>query len=356
MAFSIDLYDLNPVSGVYTRKDILQNFERLQFFSRKNSSGAARFSLSGYSPKATASNLRRLRTIAVINFNGVIIWSGFINRPSPRFTGMDYTWDVECLEYFARLKKRYTDMGLRFDQTGQGTIAWDLIDYTQTLPNGQLGIVQGSVDNSTARDRSYEVYNIAEAIENLTNVIGGFDFEVVPQVDAHGLLTSHRFDTFNSMGVYRSDLPQLALGSTVLSFRAFNQEDIYNEQIYKGAGTGNSFFITRSSDSASQLNYSLNQSARLREDVSDETTLQSIVDRQVQESKDNIYTMELTLRPDSNLDPFSFNISDTLNINLDTPEMTKKFMGTCEVITKEFLVDPQGVLECSIKISFVDNE
>jgi hypothetical protein len=65
----------------------------------------------------------------------------------------------------------------------QTDIAWDLINYTQALPNGDLGITRGSsTPTGRTRDREYEAGQvIGSLLDNLSDVIDGFDYEVSPE-------------------------------------------------------------------------------------------------------------------------------------------------------------------------------
>lgn len=90
----------------------------------------------------------------------------------------------------------------------QGTIAWSLIDLlNQVGTAGDTGLRQGTIEATTARDRSYVTgKNVGEAIEQLTQVVGGFDFEVLPldPTTADGKLGE--FAVYASQGSDRADL------------------------------------------------------------------------------------------------------------------------------------------------------
>ena len=353
MGFSIELYDIDIATGTYIRKDVIGNFQDLQFFDRKNRVGLARFSIQGQSAKATSANLIPLRTIVAVKSGNTIIWTGFISTIRNTFQNVANNIRVECMQYFGRLQGRHTDQLVRFDQVGQGTIAWNLINYTQGLSAGNLGITQGVTDNSQLRDREYQNYIIAEAIMNLTNVIDGTNFELLPTVDADGKLTGHVFNTYATLGANRFDLPPLTLGSSVISYDAFSDGDIINFTLFKGAGTGDEYITAQQQSIGSQNAFSRNEKYTLREDISEQPTLQSWADRTIAEQGAERFTIEMMLKPNSNLDPFAFRVGDRLKLNIDDVESSYKYIGQCEVLSKEFLVDPQGVLEQNIKVNFI---
>lgn len=71
---------------------------------------------------------------------------------------------------------RFTAASVSFAQLDAGQIAKQLIDGT-----APVGInTTGTIEPTKPRDRTYEYANIGEAIIALTNVIDGFDFEVIP--------------------------------------------------------------------------------------------------------------------------------------------------------------------------------
>lgn len=98
---------------------------------------------------------------------------------------------VSCLDYRAVLDRRilWTGDTLTFAGVDQADIAWELIERTQAHRSGYLGISKGFPDGSTGvpRDRTYEVGDsIGQRIQELSEVIGGFDWDILP-VSASGL-------------------------------------------------------------------------------------------------------------------------------------------------------------------------
>jgi hypothetical protein len=99
-----------------------------------------------------------------------------------------------------------------YDDVDQGAIAWDLIDYTQGLDNGSLGITLGTVASAKLRDRTYEAgQNIGGLISALGQVIDGFDWWIDPDLKFN--ITAPRRGADLSGAVF------LVYGSTVSSAR-----------------------------------------------------------------------------------------------------------------------------------------
>lgn len=97
-----------------------------------------------------------------------------------------HTKQVTCLDYTEVLNRRILWDGatLTFESEDQAEIAWALIEYTQSLDGGQLGIAKGwtgTTPTGVTRDRTYELGDsIGERIQELSEVIDGFDWDVLP--------------------------------------------------------------------------------------------------------------------------------------------------------------------------------
>jgi hypothetical protein len=101
-----------------------------------------------------------------------------------------HTVEVSALDYRAVLNRRrlYSGSTLTWAATDQAAIAWGLIQQTQTRPGGDLGIAQGAgATTGVLRDRTYEAGDsVGERIQELSEVIGGFDWDITPS-SASGL-------------------------------------------------------------------------------------------------------------------------------------------------------------------------
>lgn len=100
--------------------------------------------------------------------------------------------EVSCLDYRAVLGRRilWTGDTLTYTAVDQTDIAWDLIRQTQAHASGGLGISKSFPDGYTGvpRDREYEVGDsIGQRIQELSDVINGFDWDILP-ASASGLL------------------------------------------------------------------------------------------------------------------------------------------------------------------------
>lgn len=94
--------------------------------------------------------------------------------------------EVTCLDYRAVLDRRrlYSGDTLTYAATDQAEIAWGLVGSTQARNSGDLGIAKGwtgLTPTGILRDRTYEAGDsIGERIQELSELIGGFDWDITP--------------------------------------------------------------------------------------------------------------------------------------------------------------------------------
>lgn len=110
--------------------------------------------------------------------NGILVFSGRW-APSTDDSGeTDSSGKVRFRSPFATLESRFTAATVTYTAQDAGLIATDLIATTNI--ESPTGLIPGLVQATVNRDRTYEHKQIAEAIQQLTEVDGGFDFLEVP--------------------------------------------------------------------------------------------------------------------------------------------------------------------------------
>ncbi|WP_433234010.1 hypothetical protein [Actinomadura nitritigenes] len=94
-----------------------------------------------------------------------------------QFTGLDY-------RYILSRRRLYSGAPLTYTATDQAEIAWALVNYTQGLPGGYLGISKGwagSAPTGVNTDATFEARDsVGEKIDQLSQVVGGFDWDITP--------------------------------------------------------------------------------------------------------------------------------------------------------------------------------
>lgn len=95
-----------------------------------------------------------------------------------------HTVEVTALDYRALLHRRrlYSSSTLVYTGQDQALLAWNLIQQTQGQPGGDLGISRGlGQTTGVTRDRTYEPGDsIGERVQELAQVMDGFDWEISP--------------------------------------------------------------------------------------------------------------------------------------------------------------------------------
>jgi hypothetical protein len=117
------------------------------------------------------------------------IWLYLDGQPDQRFrvAQLERTWDqdgrfdasVNAVCYRRILRSRHLNTALSFSGVSQGQILFDLIDHTQNLPGGDLGITAGNLGPTVLRDREYEAgSNILELAVGLSQIVNGLTFDI----------------------------------------------------------------------------------------------------------------------------------------------------------------------------------
>lgn len=142
--------------------------------------GAGEFSASvpiGH-PKTNRFNLDAGRTAVFIERDNTLVWGGSLEGVRKQGSSLQLSgkgfWHRLAQRRRIRTTKTYTG-------SDQFFIAQDLLNYAQSVADGNLGVIVGSNTCGVARDRAYPGYErkpIGEAIEQLAAVSNGFDFAV----------------------------------------------------------------------------------------------------------------------------------------------------------------------------------
>jgi hypothetical protein len=194
------------------QKEILPEALNRSYSYQLNRAGKASFSLP-----LTTERLQRFPlyigvTRLLIYRADKLIWAGVIWEITEDAQDDEGTVNVQCTEIFHILsEKRYTSN--TYTSTDAGQIAWGLINTTQGLTGGNLGLTQGTIEATQNRDRTYLDEKIGEKIIQLTEVINGFDFLITPSIKV------------NTLGVFNVYSKR---GSTLNTFRLEYGEGLKN--------------------------------------------------------------------------------------------------------------------------------
>ncbi len=106
------------------------------------------------------------------------LFKGFLSEVKISKAQYDVNVNLTFLNWLGYFRKRYITK--TYTNTDAGSIAWDLISTAQSQSYGNIGIVQGTIQSTKNRDRTYVDDEIAKSIIALSNsnLKDGFEFEI----------------------------------------------------------------------------------------------------------------------------------------------------------------------------------
>ena len=255
------------------QKEILPEALNRSYSYQLNRAGKASFSLP-----LTTERLQRFPlyigvTRLLIYRADKLIWAGVIWEITEDAQDDEGTVNVQCTEIFHILsEKRYTSNS--YTNTDAGQIAWGLINTTQGLTGGNLGITQGTIEATQNRDRTYLDEKIGEKIIQLTEVINGFDFEITPSIKINTLGVFNVYSKRgNVINTFRLEYGE-GLRNNIQSWsRKRTLSDMFNSVIVEGEGLGETILTSTQTDTALIASVGLLEGRVQEKSVNVQTTL-----------------------------------------------------------------------------------
>jgi hypothetical protein len=129
--------------------------------------------------------------------DGVIIWSGIVL--GRKYRTSTRTFSLRCVGWWWLFGRRFLTADVTYTATDQGAIAEDLVEVEaqSAKPGGDLAVTSPTNTHGVTRDRTYvgnELKQIGEAVEQLSEVIDGFDWSLDTTYDAGSI--THTFRTW----------------------------------------------------------------------------------------------------------------------------------------------------------------
>lgn len=131
-----------------------------------------------------------VRRQLVVERDGAIVWCGLVWM-SP-YSDNDQTLEVRAAETWSYYRRRVIATRRVFTGADQFAIVRQLLNDAHAVSGGDINVTVGSETCGVLRDRTYETWefkNLGEAVEQLAEVINGFDFSIEPAWSAAGALT-----------------------------------------------------------------------------------------------------------------------------------------------------------------------
>ena len=272
-----------------------------------NAAASWNFTIPGDDPQALV--LSELAVDVAVYRDGRPMMRGRLGSSQDQGTENVLTSQFAVLGYESILNRRHFLAPTSYTQQDQSLIAWDFVQQAQARTGGALGITRGygvGVGGQPLRDRSYDVGKpIGEALVQLSQVIGGFDFEVDP-----GL----RFNLYYPQRG-RDTQQLLSWGSQVQRFqRSWTADDFGNVVVATGA-EGLAPLVLEASDLATQ------PQGRFEvpfgdPDISIASTLQEQAAQALEDAQLPVGAYTLLLAPGV-YGPLMYEVGDTFTLAID---------------------------------------
>ncbi len=279
-----------------------------------NKSGAASFSVSCKDAKITGDLLLLGNKELYIYRSGTLVWGGELVYRRADISDEREQVVVTAKGFFELLSKRHSGSAASprvFSNTDAGSIAWTIIDESQSQTDGNFGITQGTIQTSKNRDRTYEYKNIKDAIEDLSSlkIKDGFDFEIG---------ADKKFSVFYPRkGRGRNDIV-FEWGVNIKSFsEILDATDMANRVIVLGEGQGTEMKTsTRNADVSIQSAYKIREKLLMFKDVKETATLDDHGDKELSLRQTQQQIIGLTTK--GNLEPSfgSYTIGDSVRVKI----------------------------------------
>ena len=170
---------MGPWSGLPTLE--MANATKRSMKLRLTGTSGATWDLEGSTPEAAA--VQELITDVWCIRNGFTLGRFRVGGSTHTADGTTYGISYTAGDYRALLQRRllFDADTLTYTSTEQASIAWGLVGATQGHPGGNLHLSNSAAATGTARTITYPAgQSIGQAIEQLSQMGGGFNWDVVP--------------------------------------------------------------------------------------------------------------------------------------------------------------------------------
>jgi len=360
--YTVENYRLDVSTGEFTRVASYITMKSLEFYKRLNGYGQMFMTFEVTDPSVLVDDTKLYRNNFLVKRDGGAAWLGTLSGVDADMQDNFGTINIESFEYFYHLNARQTEQSYQQVGIAGSAVAWDLIDTVQTRTNGNLGIVQGSLAGTAVINETLEYANIDEAIINLSNNIGGFDFYLQPILDSNQLLSEVRFNVVNSLS--RTIVDKKITPDQVLSVSTSTNREMYNTTTALGGGTGDTVLTVTATDAAAQLGYSRRERVIKLGDFRIPANLQSAATATNDKTKVQTNFLNITLNPSGKFGYSDIQIGDIVEVdfktgsssNPDDPDyfpVLLQLKGTVRVYEINVQVDENGVEYITPKVNFI---
>jgi len=253
------------------------------------------------------------------------------------------TIDVASVGLSTMLKKRFTGSLRTFVATDAGTIAWTLINESQLsdVPYSSFGIVQGLIQTSVSRDRTFRFSEVHDSIYKMSadNLKNGFDFEVD---------NNSNFNVFYpSKGMNR---PEIFLDKGNIRSWGFQKPLILNltNKVYVlGEGYDDALqWVLRTADVAYRSAFKTLEGTVNERDTGTVANLNDKGDKYLIDNQSPMLDFRIQ-HTDGDPDILNYDIGDLLRVKLDEVDINNEYK---RVLSRQITIDTQGL--CLVTVRF----
>lgn len=240
------------------------------------------------------------------------------------------------LQYFATrlLSKTYT-------ATDRSQIAWDAIDTVQSLPNGDLGVTEGTLATTFDSDLTADFRDVKSIIQLYTYAQPTtYDFEIT-----HDKV----FNTYLHLGSTRPTYELTYPGNIVKLRLPRSSDTLFNRVIGLGSGIGEERLQTIQEDATSQATYRVRESKQLYSSVVEESTLENNTQGFLDQSKGVLVLPNVQINADA-IDLDVVRVGDTLPVKVIEGSYNNDLDGLFRIYQMTITVD-ENAFE-TISLSF----
>lgn len=202
----------------------------------------------------------RVKRLGKYLCGGKLVWREIDLQPEAQ------TVQLKATGFLNLFTDRYTAPLVTFTNVERTTIAWTLIDSSQsTDATWNFGVTQGSLATLGTYSRQYQNVRIKDALQDLTKLQTAFDFEFT---------YDKIFNTYAAIGTRRPEIIFEYPGNVMSITSTLDATSIANKLYILGSGIGQEAAVQIESDDLnSQANYKVREKPIILSDVLDSGTL-----------------------------------------------------------------------------------
>lgn len=261
------------------------------------------------------------REVYIYDDNDTLIYGGYIAEAKTYNDANGYKKrTITSKGFFSLLEKRLTNIPptkSRIYTSDYATdIAWDLINYTQGLSYGNLGITRGAHPADANNDRTYKYVTIKQAIEKLdnNNTKDGIDHEITHQ---------KVFNTyFPTKGSQRPEIV-LEEGFNIRTYDLTHHfvDALVNEVVVFGEGDGDNMVTSlRTSDTSYKDDFFLLQGGLSEKDTKIQANLDAKGDKYLEKNQAPSFSLVITTDYDEP-DYTQYSLGDSLKVVIPSEDV-----------------------------------